>query len=233
MTVPTEQPAGAPRPHRQRVGQGVGTERITAFSDGVYAIAITLLVLDLRLPDLPAAATAGELTAALFGLWPKLFAYGLSFVVIGFLWITHHRLFAFIRRYDSTLLWLNLLVLLFVALLPFPTVVMGAYGSLAPAVILYASTFVLISLSQTLLWVYASRWGHLVDPDLDPRIVTYVTLRGLTAFLIWLLSIPLALVDTGLAMLSWTLLGVMAEIVGRICYREEAEEREALEAADQ
>src|SRR5215208_3332724 len=233
MTEPTEQPAGAPRPSRQRVGRGVGTERITAFSDGVYAIAITLLVLDLRLPEHPTLATADELTAALFGLAPKLFAYALSFLVIGFLWITHHRLFAFIRRYDSTLLWLNLLVLLFVALLPFPTVVIGSYGSRAPAVVLYASTFVLISMSQVLLWVYASRWGHLIDPDLDPRLVNYMTLRGLTALLIWLLSIPLAFVDTVLAMLSWTLLGVAAHIVGRIFYREDAEEREALEAADQ
>src|SRR3954452_13840619 len=105
MTEPTEQPAGAPRPSSQRVGRGVGTERITAFSDGVYAIAITLLVLDLRLPELPHTATAEELTAALIGLSPKLYAYALSFVVIGFLWITPHRLFAFIRRYDSTLLW--------------------------------------------------------------------------------------------------------------------------------
>jgi uncharacterized membrane protein len=233
MTGPTDQHAAAPRPSRQRVGQGVGTERITAFSDGVYAIAITLLVLDLRLPDLPASATADELTAALFELSPKLFAYALSFAVIGFLWITHHRLFAFIRRYDSTLLWLNLLVLLFVALLPFPTVVLGGYGHLAPAVILYASTFVLISMSQLLLWVYASRWGHLVDADLDPRLVTYMTLRGLTALLIWLLSIPLAFVDTTLAMMSWTLLGVAAKIVAHIFYREDAEEREALEAAGQ
>jgi uncharacterized membrane protein len=233
MTAPTEKDVAAPRPGRQRVGEGVGTERITAFSDGVYAIAITLLVLELRLPDLPASATAAELTAALFGLWPKLYAYALSFVVIGFLWITHHRLFAFIRRYDSTLLWLNLLVLLFVAFLPFPTVVLGSYGHLAPAVVLYASTFVLIASSQLLLWMYASRWGRLVDPDLDPRVVTYMALRALTALVIWLLSIPLAFVDAGLAMVSWMLLGVAAKIVAHIFNREDAEEREALEAADQ
>ena len=222
----------AHHPHQRR-WHVTGTERVTAFSDGVYAIAITLLVLDLRLPELPATATADELTAALIGLSPKLFAYALSFVVIGFLWITHHRIFAFIRRCDSTLLWLNLLVLLLVAILPFPTVVLGSHGSLAPAVVLYASTFALISTSQLLLWVYASRWGRLVDPDLDPRVVTYNNLRGLSALLIWLLSIPLAFVDTGLAMFSWMLLGVTARIITHIYSREDSEEREALEAADQ
>jgi uncharacterized membrane protein len=221
----------AHHPHQRR-WHVTGTERVTAFSDGVYAIAITLLVLDLRLPELPASLTAAELTAALVDLSPKVFAYVLSFLVIGFLWMTHHRLFVHIRRCDATLLWLNLLVLLLVAILPFPTVVLGSHGSLAPAVVLYASTFALISLSQVLLWVYASRWGHLVDPDIDPRLVTYNTLRGLSALLIWLVSIPLAFVDTGLAMMSWALLGVGARIVGHVYYREDAEEREALEAAD-
>ena len=104
------------------------------------------------------------------------------------------------------------------ALLPFPTVVLGSYGTSPRSVVLYASTFVLISMSQLLLWVYASRWGHLVDPDLDPRVVTYMTLRGLTALLIWLLSIPLAFVDTGLAMMSWLLLAVVAKIVAHVYY---------------
>ncbi len=216
----------------KRFGVGHGTERITALSDGVFAIAITLLVLDLKLPDLPEHVTAAELTDALLDLWPRLFSFVLSFLVIGIFWINHHHLFAFIERYDTRLLWLNLLVLLFVSFLPFPTVVLGTHGSLAPAVILYAATMTLLGASQTVLWLYASRGRRLVDPAIDPRIVDLLTSRGVGATLVWLLSIPLALVDATLAMFSWLLIGVAQQALVRLFYRQQEAEEQSLQTTE-
>src|SRR3954452_15638233 len=108
MTEPTEQPAGAPRPSSQRVGRGLGTERITAFSDGVFAISITLLVLDLRLPEASGPLSDLALAQALWGLAPRVYAYALSFVVVGMYWIAHHRVLRWVRRFDGGFLWWNL-----------------------------------------------------------------------------------------------------------------------------
>jgi uncharacterized membrane protein len=89
-------------------------DRIVNLSDGVFAIAITLLVLDIRVPDIPEGMVATELPAALLSLWPKYFGYVLSFVVISTLWVIHHSIFRPIRAYDRGLLYLNFLFLMFV-----------------------------------------------------------------------------------------------------------------------
>ena len=99
---------------------GRDRDRIVNLSDAVFAIAMTLLVLDLRVPDLPEGLVDSELPAALLSLWPKYLGYVLSFVVIGTFWVIHHSIFRSIRRYDRTLLWLNFLFLMFVAFVPFP-----------------------------------------------------------------------------------------------------------------
>src|SRR5262245_9395560 len=113
---------------RDPLGQGIGTGRIEAFSDGVFAIAITLLVLNLKVPELPPDAPPGALLPALFEDLTSIQAYVLSFLVVGLFWMTHHRLFSYIQRYDALLVWMNLLMLLFVSVIPFPTAILGRYG---------------------------------------------------------------------------------------------------------
>src|SRR5215469_17210406 len=103
--------------------EGVG--RILALSDGVFAIAITLLILEIAIP---ATTPGAALPKALLGLWPRYLAYVLSFVVIARFWVTHHVAFRLIARYDNVLIWLNLLLLMFVSFLPFPTAVVGAHN---------------------------------------------------------------------------------------------------------
>lgn len=96
--------------------------RLEAFSDGVFAVAITLLVLDLRVPR---DAQPGGLGHALNDLWPNYASYVVSFFIIGIIWVNHHAMLGFIRRVDRTLLFLNLLLLLFIALIPFPTALLA------------------------------------------------------------------------------------------------------------
>ena len=102
--------------------EGIG--RILALSDGVFAIAITLLIIAIAIP---ATTSDADLPKALLSLWPRYLAYVLSFLVIARFWVTHHLAFRLINRYDATLVWLNLLLLMFVAFLPFPTAVLGEH----------------------------------------------------------------------------------------------------------
>ena len=110
---------------------GLSTSRIEAFSDGVFAIVITLLVIDLKVPQI-AGDISVELGSRLFDLWPKLLSYLLSFVIVGVYWVAHHHVFHYICRVDRIALWLNLFFLMSVAFVPFPTALLGEYGSYRP-----------------------------------------------------------------------------------------------------
>jgi uncharacterized membrane protein len=107
-------------------------DRIIFFSDGVFAIAITLLVIGLKAPSVPSLVSDSTLTHRLLDKWPRVATYALSFAVIGLYWIGHHRAFAHVRRFDYRLILLNLLFLGLIAFLPFPNEVLGRYGSPDP-----------------------------------------------------------------------------------------------------
>ena len=120
--------------------------RILALSDGVFAIALTLLILEIAVP----ATNAAGLPKALLGLWPRYLAYVVSFVVIARFWVIHRLAFRLIARDDAVLVWLNLLLLMFVAFLPFPTAVLGKHNTSPAAAVLYASSVILAGMY--LLW---------------------------------------------------------------------------------
>src|SRR5579872_3201819 len=150
------------------------TARIEAFSDGVFAIAITLLILEIKVPP---AGTA-DLATQLLRQWPSYVSFVISFAFIGIMWINHHRMFTHIRRCDNGLLILNLLLLLGVCAVPFPTAVLAAHLGQAgqrTATLLYNGTYVFIAVFFNLLWKYASSprrhlLGHDVDADMVARI---------------------------------------------------------------
>ena len=147
----------------------------------------------------------------------------LSFLVVGLYWINHHRLFAYIKHYDPGLLWLNILFLLCVSFIPFPTAILSEYGDQPLATALYAGTMAATGFVGTLLWWYATRERRLVDEDLDPRLVTYAMLRGVSAATIFLLSIPLAFFRPSVAHYAWLLIPVALNLLSRTYSREEAE----------
>jgi TMEM175 potassium channel family protein len=183
----------AARQHRL-FARGRDTGRIEYFSDAVFAIAMTLLVLDIRL----LAVDPSRLWAAVLELWPQLFAYLLSFLVLALNWVFHHRKFRVIRSYDGGLIWINLVFLLFVALLPFPTSVLSEYGNTGGAgVVLYAAEVGILAALQTWLWWYAERHGHL-DPQVTPRLAAYIARANLLPALLFWLSIPVFVLVPGL-----------------------------------
>jgi uncharacterized membrane protein len=145
------------------------TDRVEAFSDGVFAIAITLLVLELHVAD-----TDSGLWRALVGEWPSFAAYLTSFFIIGIMWVNHHSMFGVIVRVDRPLLFLNLLLLLWTSLLPFPTSLVadhlgdgGMDASVAEAV--YSANLTLAALAFSLIWMHAVRGGRLIREPLGRR----------------------------------------------------------------
>jgi uncharacterized membrane protein len=174
--------------------------RIVAFSDGVFAIAITLLVLNLGVPE---HIRGDDLTNALWEQRENLLAYALSFAVIGRFWIIHHRFFSDVTGFDGKLLGLNLFYLAWIVLIPFSSKVLGEHGSDTAALVLYA-----INLSGVVLvgmWMFsdARRAGLLKVSDQDAKEFRN---RSLIIAAVFIASIPLALFDSRVVQLSWLLL---------------------------
>jgi uncharacterized membrane protein len=156
------------------------TFRLEAFSDGVIAIAITLLVLEVHVPSLGSTDEGLHLWSALADLWPSYLGYALSFVIIGIIWANHHDIFQHIGRVDRTMVLLNLLFLMTVSFLPFPTALLAEYlgheGERA-ATIVYSGWLLAMALAYNLVWRYASTNGRLLAPDADPAAVATITKR--------------------------------------------------------
>lgn len=172
------------------------TARIEAFSDGVFAIAATLLVLDLKVPH--DAAGGPGLLRTLAAQWPSYVAFVTSFAFIGIMWINHHRLFTLIKRSDNLLLVLNGLLLLGVTFVPFPTAVLAEYiprdgGHVAAAV--YSGTYTVLAVFFNLLWHHASDKHRLLDRKADPSMVEAITRGYRFGPLLYFLSFVLAFVS--------------------------------------
>ena len=147
---------------------GPDTARVEAFSDAVFAIAMTLLVLDLKAPA--GAAGSAELARELARQWPAYLAFVTSFATILIMWINHHRMFALVGRTDDRLLLLNGLLLLGVTLVPFPTALVATYlarDGERMAAILYSGLFAAIAVGYNLLWRSAAGTRRLIRPEAD------------------------------------------------------------------
>ena len=169
----------------------VSADRLKALADGVFAVAMTLLVLQLVVPEIKDISNK-ELTQILLSMWPKFLAYGLSFLIGGIYWLIHHSIFDAIRYYDATLAWINIVFLLFVALIPFTTSLLGEYFLQKTSTIIYGVHLLLMFLGGYSLWTY-STWKHiLVVPDLDPGLVKGARRMGYVYFLILSIAIIVA-----------------------------------------
>jgi uncharacterized membrane protein len=197
----------------------LGLERIVFFSDAVMAIAITLLVIDLKLPDIPSSLAAAELSTRLTELTPRVMSFIISFAVVGVYWSSHHRYFNYIKRYDGRLIALNLVFLLFVALMPFFASLLGQYGYLPIALIAYALAVAATGLAIGLVWRYASYQHRLVDHDLDAGFIRVRNLVALVVPLIFLASAPLALLSPWMTLAAWWISPLVSILVLRMLER--------------
>jgi uncharacterized membrane protein len=183
---------------------GSSLERLVYFSDAVFAIALTLLALDLKLPEgIPAA----DLDDALVEAWPQLFAYALSFLIVSRTWMSHRADFARIQHFSVNLARLNLALLFFIAMLPAPTSILSDYGDDPtpwPSV-LYATNIAAVYLTMAAIWSYADRAG-LMEPEMVPQVHRPVLNARMVGAAIFLLSIPAAFALNSYTPLLWLLL---------------------------
>jgi uncharacterized membrane protein len=188
---------------RRRDEWGIEFSRIVAFSDGVFAIAINLLVLQIDMPQhLPPGTT---LLDELLNQDGDFIAYGISFAVLGKLWLAHHRFFAAVERFNGVLMGLNLLYLAWIVLVPFTSEVLGDYGDDSTAVILYAISLTAVSITFQVEIEYAYRNG-LIRPQLSELERRYAGPANFLVAAVFVLSIPVALVSPLVAVLMWPII---------------------------
>jgi len=177
-------------------GQSSDTGRIETFSDGVFAIAITLLIIEVGVPH---AEGAESLSDKLAHLWPSYLGYAISFLVIGTVWANHHNRFRLVARSDHILLFVNIVFLMCVAFIPFPTALLAEYireeEYRTTAVAVYTGTLAITAVFFTVLWLYAAGNYRLVDRSVDPLLLHAMTRRYVFGMLLYILAFALAFVS--------------------------------------
>jgi uncharacterized membrane protein len=192
----------------------VPPDRLSTLADGVFAIAMTLLVLGLSVP----IVTADELTEALSEMWPEFLMYALSFLVLGVYWLIHHMIYDAIDRYDPTLAWLNIVYLMFAALIPFSTALIVEHGALTITALLYGLNMLALFFTAWAMWTYATTNRRLVASHIDDGTAHGGRTMGLVYFAVLAVSIALAFVSPTASMVVYAAI-VMAfigfTVVGR------------------
>ncbi len=182
----------------------LGLDRLIFFSDAVFAIAITLLALEIRLPPGLGELSNEELRQQLVAIWPSYLGFAISFLVIGSFWMGHFRQFRCMTRYDNRLLFLNLCSLMAVAFIPFPTAVLSEYGD-RTATIFYALAVAVVGVLKAVVGWYAER-RDLIAPQTSAWERRQIIVRPLIITGVFLASIPVAFLNPTAAMLFWLLL---------------------------
>jgi uncharacterized membrane protein len=190
-----------------------GTERLLTLSDGVVAIALTLLVLQFKVPTLPAGADPNSPHALYVALRlsGSLVSYVVAFYVIGQFWLAHHRVFRYISGHSESLAWWNFGFLFTITLFPFTSALLGAYSDNALAVIAFSINLLLASISTTLVLGVAKRMDMLV-PQASPPVLQGIRVRGLTSAAVVAASIVVAFFSPQDAKYVWILLVVTTRL---------------------
>jgi len=182
--------------------EGSKTARMEAFSDGVFAIAITLLVLGIKVPKAHELASNSNLGATLLQLWPHYVAFVTSFITIFAKWVNHHRLFSFIQQTDHPFLYWNGFLLLLITFMPFPTALLAEYllhPEAKAAGLVFSGTFAAIAFAFKGLWMHASRNGRLLIHDVDEREIRQITRQYRNGPLLYLVAVAISFVSVGLS----------------------------------
>jgi uncharacterized membrane protein len=199
----------------------LSTTRIEMFSDAVIAIIVTLLVLDLKVPELVSAFDTTELMQALSRLAPEFTAFVASFFVICIFWVNHHQFFQGVKRADRKLLWLNNVLLFWLCFIPFPTSLLGRYPGNALAVMLYGGVLCVAAATFSLMSYYAFFKGKLVDEHLSKKELRHTQRRGYFGIIAYGLSVLAAPVSIYISFAIFLIVPVVYFVPRRLVYGEE------------
>lgn len=191
---------------------GLSKARVEALTDGIFAVAMTLLVLDIKVPTVPAAQLPRELLA----LWPRVLSYAISFVMLGIYWVGQHNQFHLIRQTDRTLLWINILFLMTICFVPYSTALLSTYPREQIALAVYGANLVIIGLILQLHWSYATRGHRLIDREVDARTIRLASRRILIGPMVFGVAIVVSLVSATAALVIFALAPLVYLAPGRI-----------------
>jgi uncharacterized membrane protein len=183
-----------PAPPTERKVPHLSTARVETLNDGVFAIVMTLLVFGILVPAQEEVDALG-LGGALWTLLPNLLSYVISFIILGVFWVGHHNQFFYIRRTDRTLLWINILFMMFVALVPFSAGLLSRYGNDRLSIIIYDVNLILVGLVLCWHWLYGTRDNHLTGTEVEPHVRQLVVRRILTPPTLYLLAIIISFIN--------------------------------------
>ncbi|MGZ9234451.1 MAG: TMEM175 family protein [Anaerolineales bacterium] len=188
----------------------VNLERLTFLVDGVFAITMTLLVLELRPPE----SSTGDLSQSLLAMLPRLYIYFIAFYSIANYWVVHQRMFRHLTNADSKILWLTILDLLFITLIPASTAIVGRFPTEKLAAACFSANSFLQALTTWGLWAYVLKNQKQFAGASDPRLLKITSQIWLVISLGWLVSIPLGFVNVYLAYTAWILLPNLVAVWG-------------------
>ncbi len=212
--------AGSLRPHDHARGlSGDDLSRIISLSDGVFAFALTLLALSLAVPTFSTAGlTANQASSHLARLlqqdYRSFFGYAFAFVMIAIWWVSHHRIFQHVARYNGTLVWINMGFLLQIAVMPFVLSVYADYSSTQVAVDLFAGIQITLGITISVLWDYA-RAARLVKPRVSEPVGRYLSRRGWYSASVFAVSIALSFYSITAAEIAWIFVFVVQRLLDR------------------
>jgi uncharacterized membrane protein len=206
---------------------GLSKNRLESLTDGIFSVAMTILVLNISVPQISSHSSvvggivAGtELLKKLFDLWPKILNFGISFIILAIYWMAHHRQFHYIKHSNSTLIWINIIFLMVTCLLPFSTSLLGEYENQEIAILVYGSNSIIIASFLCIQWWYVtSRRGRLVDENIDPVIKSTQYRRLVFGIIVYLIAIAVSFVYIQLSVFLFALILVPAFLPDKIMNR--------------
>lgn len=197
--------------------EGMSTHRLEALTDGIFAIAMTLLVLNIDVPDVPLETAASAVPAFLLSNWPQFTNYAVAFFVLAGFWVVHHKQFHSIRHVNGSLLWLNILALLFVALVPFTTSISGDYHPILLSAVIFDVNFLIIGIIYLVQWLYvSSEPERFLHASVDGHQIAGAKRRLLVLPLAAIAALAISVViGPGLNGLGYLLIPVLLTALGR------------------
>ena len=207
---------------RKPIGAGFETTRIEALADGIFAVAMTLLVLDVKLPDGETYASNHDLIQRMLSLEHHYVIYLVSFIVLGMFWVAHHAHFHYIRYVDHTLLWINLMFLFVITSVPFGTDLLGDHNQLTFPYFYYGTKVLVLSGFLIAQLIYLRRHPELAQPTLTTAVARRIFVRTAIFAMVPLLSIAAVFYNMRLALYLYLLLPVVHFLPGRMDMSDES-----------
>lgn len=208
---------------------GLSKKRVEFLTDGIFAVVMTLLVLEISIPQISSshddatidsAAAETELLKGLFDLWPKLLSFGISFIILAIYWLAHHRQFYYIKHVNRTLIWINFMFLMATCLLPFSASLLGEYNQQQISIFVFGANSIMIASLLSIQWWYAlSHYSTLVHENLDPVTKTSSLRRLLLGIIVYLIAIGISFVDIQLSVYFFALILISAFMPNKIMHR--------------